>query len=111
MHTRVAMKRKRSTFDRKLLSVGLGGETRSFRGRDLMLDIPISWLPVMHSCVLWVLLFSLRRDEKLTFEQELAAITDDSIYSDMRSSDYQMGRWTIEDPSLRHVQRWVRARR
>jgi hypothetical protein len=43
--------------------------------------------------------------------QELAAITDDSIYSDMRSSDYQMGRWTLEDPSLRHVQRWVRARR
>ncbi|KAH6722227.1 hypothetical protein DL95DRAFT_379399 [Leptodontidium sp. 2 PMI_412] len=42
---------------------------------------------------------------------ELAAITDDSIYSDMRSSDYQMGRWTLEDPSLRHIQRWVRARR
>lgn len=42
---------------------------------------------------------------------ELAAITDDSIYSDMRSSDYQMGRWTLEDPSLRHTQRWVRARR
>jgi hypothetical protein len=43
--------------------------------------------------------------------QELAAITDDSIYSDMRSSDYQMGRWTLEDPSLRNIQRWVRARR
>ncbi|CZT00741.1 uncharacterized protein RAG0_08660 [Rhynchosporium agropyri] len=42
---------------------------------------------------------------------ELAAITDDSIYSEMRSSDYQMGRWLLEDPSLRHVQRWVRARR
>ena len=44
-------------------------------------------------------------------QQELASITDDSIYSDLRSSDYQMGRWTHEDPSLRHVQRWVRARR
>jgi hypothetical protein len=44
-------------------------------------------------------------------QQELAAITDDYIYSDMRSSDYQMGRWTDEDPSLRHVQRWLRARR
>jgi len=43
--------------------------------------------------------------------QELAAITDDSIYSDMRSSDYQMGRWTLEDPSLRQIQRWVRDRR
>jgi len=42
---------------------------------------------------------------------ELAAITDDAIYSDLRSSDYQMGRWTLEDPSLRQVQRWVRARR
>ncbi|TAQ89420.1 hypothetical protein B7494_g2283 [Chlorociboria aeruginascens] len=42
---------------------------------------------------------------------ELAAITDDSIYSDLRSSDYQLGRWTLEDPSLREVQRWVRARR
>ncbi|EPE27780.1 hypothetical protein GLAREA_04571 [Glarea lozoyensis ATCC 20868] len=41
---------------------------------------------------------------------ELAAITDDSIYADMRSSDYQMGRWTQEDPRLRDVQRWVRAR-
>ena len=46
-----------------------------------------------------------------TISQELAAITDDSIYSDMRSSDHQMGRWTLEDPHLRHVQRWVRARR
>lgn len=46
-----------------------------------------------------------------TTQQELAAITDDSIYSDMRSSDYQMGRWTLEDPSLRNIQRWVRARR
>ncbi|KAH8589427.1 hypothetical protein B0O99DRAFT_692491 [Bisporella sp. PMI_857] len=42
---------------------------------------------------------------------ELAQITDDSIYSDMRSSDYEMGRWTLEDPSLRQVQRWVRERR
>ncbi|KIN06409.1 hypothetical protein OIDMADRAFT_24723 [Oidiodendron maius Zn] len=42
---------------------------------------------------------------------ELAAITDDSIYSDMRSSDFQLGRWTYEDPSLRQVQRWLRVRR
>ncbi|QSZ36704.1 hypothetical protein DSL72_006587 [Monilinia vaccinii-corymbosi] len=42
---------------------------------------------------------------------ELVSITDEAIYSDLRSSDYSMGRWTQEDPSLRHVQRWVRARR
>ncbi|RAL65867.1 hypothetical protein DID88_005530 [Monilinia fructigena] len=42
---------------------------------------------------------------------ELVCITDEAIYSDLRSSDYGMGRWTQEDPSLRHVQRWVRARR
>ncbi|KAF7908512.1 uncharacterized protein EAF01_004267 [Botrytis porri] len=42
---------------------------------------------------------------------ELVSITDEAIYSDLRSSDYGMGRWTQEDPSLRHVQRWVRARR
>ncbi|KAG9241541.1 hypothetical protein BJ878DRAFT_223513 [Calycina marina] len=42
---------------------------------------------------------------------ELAAIIDDSIYSDMSSSDYQMGRWTLEDPSPRQIQRWIRDRR
>ncbi|PSS27531.1 hypothetical protein M430DRAFT_55038 [Amorphotheca resinae ATCC 22711] len=44
-------------------------------------------------------------------EAELAAITDDSVYADMRNSDYQMGRWTLEDPSLRQIQQWIRARR
>ncbi|RDL37521.1 Uncharacterized protein BP5553_04954 [Venustampulla echinocandica] len=42
---------------------------------------------------------------------ELADITDDTVYTDLRSSDYEMGRWTLEDPPLRHVQRWLRARR
>ena len=42
--------------------------------------------------------------------QELAALTDEVIYSDLRSSDCQMGRWTTEDPSLRAVQRWLRNR-
>jgi len=42
---------------------------------------------------------------------ELAAITDEQIFADLQSSDYQMGRWTLEDPGLRQVQRWVRARR
>ncbi|CAG8955068.1 hypothetical protein HYFRA_00007082 [Hymenoscyphus fraxineus] len=41
---------------------------------------------------------------------ELAAITDESIYNDLRSSDYGLGRWIQEDPRLRDVQRWVRAR-
>lgn len=30
----------------------------------------------------------------LTTSQDLAAITDESIYSDMQSSDYQIARWT-----------------
>lgn len=42
---------------------------------------------------------------------ELAAITDDVIYAELRSSDHQMGRWVAEDPSLRSVQRWLRSRR
>ncbi|KAM3075112.1 hypothetical protein ACMFMG_007431 [Clarireedia jacksonii] len=42
---------------------------------------------------------------------ELVAITDEAIYSDLRTSDYSVGRWLDEDPSLRYVQRWLRARR
>ncbi|CAL3967434.1 unnamed protein product [Diplocarpon coronariae] len=48
-------------------------------------------------------------DAQLRFE--LAVIPDDSIYSDSRSSYYQIGRWTLEDSRLRRVQRWLRARR
>ncbi|KAH6985725.1 hypothetical protein BGZ61DRAFT_238864 [Ilyonectria robusta] len=41
---------------------------------------------------------------------ELAAITDDAIYTELQTSDINMGRWTAEDPSLRSVLRWLRAR-
>ncbi|KAI0833126.1 hypothetical protein F5Y06DRAFT_307329 [Hypoxylon sp. FL0890] len=41
---------------------------------------------------------------------ELSQITDDAIYQELRTSDMNMGRWTAEDPSLRSVLRWVRAR-
>ncbi|KAI3342444.1 hypothetical protein F4824DRAFT_446121 [Ustulina deusta] len=47
-------------------------------------------------------------DEQL--RNELSQITDDSIYHELQASDISMGRWTAEDPSLRAVQRWVRAR-
>ncbi|RYO74966.1 hypothetical protein DL766_006068 [Monosporascus sp. MC13-8B] len=47
-------------------------------------------------------------DEQL--RRELQQITDDAIYQQLRSSDMSMGRWTAEDPSLRAVQRWLRAR-
>lgn len=43
--------------------------------------------------------------------QEIATVTDDTIYAELRASDQTMGRWTAEDPSLRSVQRWIRARR
>ncbi|KFZ19017.1 hypothetical protein V501_00859 [Pseudogymnoascus sp. VKM F-4519 (FW-2642)] len=43
--------------------------------------------------------------------EELATVTDENIYNLMRNSDYTMGRWTDEDPSLRNVQRWLRSRR
>ncbi|KAF6821925.1 hypothetical protein CPLU01_12321 [Colletotrichum plurivorum] len=42
---------------------------------------------------------------------ELATITDETIYNELQASDASMGRWTAEDPSLRGVQRWLRARR
>ncbi|KAI1400069.1 hypothetical protein F4819DRAFT_387943 [Hypoxylon fuscum] len=47
-------------------------------------------------------------DEQL--RAELSQITDEAIYQELQSSDMNMGRWTTEDPSLRAVQRWVRAR-
>ncbi|KAI1821396.1 hypothetical protein F4861DRAFT_542019 [Xylaria intraflava] len=47
-------------------------------------------------------------DEQL--RNELAQITDETIYQELQSSDVTMGRWTAEDPSLRAVQRWIRAR-
>ncbi|KAJ2899627.1 uncharacterized protein MKZ38_002942 [Zalerion maritima] len=42
---------------------------------------------------------------------ELSGINDEAIYAELRGSDDLMGRWTAEDPSLRGVQRWARARR
>lgn len=47
-------------------------------------------------------------DEQL--RSELSQITDAGIYQELQASDQGMGRWTAEDPSLRAVQRWVRAR-
>ncbi|KJZ78749.1 hypothetical protein HIM_02140 [Hirsutella minnesotensis 3608] len=41
---------------------------------------------------------------------EIAAITDEYIYADLAASDQMHGRWTDEDPSLRSVRRWLRAR-
>ncbi|KAF7563022.1 hypothetical protein G7046_g1114 [Stylonectria norvegica] len=43
--------------------------------------------------------------------QELAAVTDEVIYTELQASDQCMGRWTAEDPSLRRVLHWLRARR
>jgi hypothetical protein len=42
---------------------------------------------------------------------ELSAIADEIIYTELKASDEGMGRWTAEDPSLRGVLRWLRARR
>ncbi|KAI0407724.1 hypothetical protein F4802DRAFT_524887 [Xylaria palmicola] len=47
-------------------------------------------------------------DEQL--RSELSQVTDEAIYQELQASDIAMGRWTAEDPSLRAVQRWVRAR-
>ncbi|EMR64061.1 hypothetical protein MGN70_007661 [Eutypa lata] len=47
-------------------------------------------------------------DEQL--RRELQQITDDAIYRELQSSDSGMLRWTAEDPALRTVQRWLRAR-
>ncbi|KAK3953752.1 hypothetical protein QBC32DRAFT_110623 [Pseudoneurospora amorphoporcata] len=42
---------------------------------------------------------------------ELANITDEAVYAELKANDINMGRWTAEDPSLRDVQRWIRSRR
>ncbi|EFX03262.1 hypothetical protein CMQ_3191 [Grosmannia clavigera kw1407] len=42
---------------------------------------------------------------------ELAQITDEAVYTELQATDWQMGRWTDEDPPLRAVQRWIRTRR
>ncbi|KAI0206751.1 hypothetical protein F4808DRAFT_5547 [Astrocystis sublimbata] len=47
-------------------------------------------------------------DEQL--RGELSQIADESIYQELQTSDITMGRWTAEDPSLRAVLRWLRAR-
>jgi hypothetical protein len=47
-------------------------------------------------------------DEQL--RSELSQVTDEAIYQELQASDMVMGRWTGEDPSMRAVQRWVRAR-
>ncbi|PHH70347.1 hypothetical protein CDD83_5464 [Cordyceps sp. RAO-2017] len=41
---------------------------------------------------------------------ELASITDEYVYAELGASDQMLGRWTVEDPSLRAVRRWLRDR-
>ncbi|KAG5982769.1 hypothetical protein E4U55_001375 [Claviceps digitariae] len=41
---------------------------------------------------------------------ELSSITDEAVYHGLAASDNSSGRWTVEDPSLRSVLRWLRAR-
>ncbi|RDA87149.1 hypothetical protein CP532_4274 [Ophiocordyceps camponoti-leonardi (nom. inval.)] len=46
----------------------------------------------------------------LQLQAELAAISDEYVYAQLDASDQSRGRWTVEDPSLRSVQRWLRIR-
>ncbi|RDA92540.1 hypothetical protein CP533_4171 [Ophiocordyceps camponoti-saundersi (nom. inval.)] len=46
----------------------------------------------------------------LQLRAELAAISDEYVYAQLAASDQSRGRWTVEDPSLRSVQRWLRIR-
>ncbi|GAO15181.1 hypothetical protein UVI_02029220 [Ustilaginoidea virens] len=43
-------------------------------------------------------------------QYELESLTDESVYAELAAADNALGRWTAEDPSLRHVVRWLRAR-
>ncbi|KAL7814074.1 hypothetical protein V8C26DRAFT_430001 [Trichoderma gracile] len=42
---------------------------------------------------------------------ELAAISDEYIYTELLTQDQAQSRWTMEDPSLRRIQRWLQSRR
>ncbi|KAH8131327.1 hypothetical protein FP744_10008936 [Trichoderma asperellum] len=42
---------------------------------------------------------------------ELAAISDEYVYSELLTADQSQGRWTMEDPSLHRIQRWLQSRR
>ncbi|KAL7786639.1 hypothetical protein V8C37DRAFT_291478 [Trichoderma ceciliae] len=41
---------------------------------------------------------------------ELAAISDEYVYAELLAADQSAGRWTMEDPSLRRIQRWLQSR-
>ncbi|KAI9805724.1 MAG: hypothetical protein M1833_005217 [Piccolia ochrophora] len=38
---------------------------------------------------------------------ELANISDERVYADLRSTDFQAGRWVAEDPSLSAIRQWA----
>ncbi|KAK1239674.1 hypothetical protein MKX07_001128 [Trichoderma sp. CBMAI-0711] len=42
---------------------------------------------------------------------ELAHISDEYMYTALLTADQAQGRWTMEDPSLRRIQRWLQSRR
>ncbi|KAL7973975.1 hypothetical protein HDV63DRAFT_204022 [Trichoderma sp. SZMC 28014] len=42
---------------------------------------------------------------------ELTAITDEYVYTELLTADQSQGRWTMEDPSLHRIQRWLQSRR
>ena len=68
--------------------------------------------PILFSLIRQVLLRCeyYRRNPTNTSAQELQEITDETVFRDIDNAEVGMGRWTAEDPNLRTVQRWLRAR-
>ena len=47
------------------------------------------------------------KNASTTLQQELARVTDQHVYADLRAADQRAGHWLDDDPSLEMIRRWI----
>ncbi|KAJ6440491.1 hypothetical protein O9K51_06281 [Purpureocillium lavendulum] len=81
---------------------------QSSKAANLTLRYSLNFMLAISNCGWYVTPICLVR--AVAQADELASITDEHVYAELAASDQILGRWTVEDPSLRSVLRWLRAR-
>lgn len=78
------------------------GHTAALRQADQALQQVSHRTFVTHKCRNWA------KFQSNPF-QELASITDESIFNELRTKDWQAAHWLQEDPPLQTVLSWIRS--
>lgn len=78
------------------------GHTAALLQADQVLQQVSHSTPAMHN-------YKIRAKFQSNASQELATITDERIFNELRTKDWQAAHWLQEDPSLQNVLSWIRS--